>query len=444
MSGPKVVRIVTLEEVTDICQGHLARLDQAIQQWQNNMDKINEQDEDFYKGIVKCRENFNQMLAEERFLDIQKLVPIEIDHLAEDIEQRKKDKIEQKVQQRIENRQLKENAKTILKSIVDKNLSIPDDLDEKIQQIIKNNYQGNVNEVLNQAFLLLTPKQDNQLTDRQQALLDRMEIDNTKETFHDWLKQQGQVLQRDPRIVKVDNYLSELALENIEIYEVFTNRLSNIEQEAQQSRQNLLLDSLILDLSKVVKETKERNTLLNQLELVLAELRQTTANTLNIDMQALDKATVQELKKLINSCELQLTEIRQATIAAYRQQTILQGLASIGYEVREGMQTQWAKEGKLVVRNPATPGYGIELVGKAENSRFQIRAVRFTATENKQRDTDIETLWCGDFGKLQTWLAKQGNELLLEKSLPIGQVALKQVIEANESFQQEYTQTKYL
>lgn len=30
MSGPKVVRIVTIEEVLEICRGHLARLDKTI------------------------------------------------------------------------------------------------------------------------------------------------------------------------------------------------------------------------------------------------------------------------------------------------------------------------------------------------------------------------------------------------------------------------------
>lgn len=34
MSGPKVVRVVTREEIIAICQGHIAALVAAFEQWQ--------------------------------------------------------------------------------------------------------------------------------------------------------------------------------------------------------------------------------------------------------------------------------------------------------------------------------------------------------------------------------------------------------------------------
>ena len=89
MSGPKVVKIVTLEEVTATCEGHLARLDQSIKQWQNSMDKLGETDEMFYEKTIAKRKTFDQMLKVRRFVEIQKLVPMEITTLEDDIAKRR-------------------------------------------------------------------------------------------------------------------------------------------------------------------------------------------------------------------------------------------------------------------------------------------------------------------------------------------------------------------
>ncbi|MBW6266652.1 hypothetical protein KZ859_29945, partial [Pseudomonas aeruginosa] len=105
----------------------------------------------------------------------------------------------------------------------------------------------------------------------------------------------------------------------------------------------------------------------------------------------------------------------------------LQGLASLGYEVREGMATAWAQTGRVVLRKPATPGYGLEVGGKADNGRLQLRAVALNANRDSQRDRDIETLWCGEFQRLQALLAAQGGELSVERALGVGEVALKEI-----------------
>ncbi|MGE8334829.1 hypothetical protein, partial [Pseudomonas laurylsulfatiphila] len=40
MSGPKVVRIVTREEILAICDGHLQRLELALARWQVQASKV--------------------------------------------------------------------------------------------------------------------------------------------------------------------------------------------------------------------------------------------------------------------------------------------------------------------------------------------------------------------------------------------------------------------
>lgn len=428
MSGPKVVRIVTLEEVTATCKGHLARLDQSIKQWQKSMDKLGETDEKFYEATIAKRKTFDHMLEEQRFLEIQKLVPMEITSLGDDIAQRRQLKVTSKSQRAIEEKQAKENIKALVNLLNNKQAILSDELNSELQQAIKGKYQGNINQLLTKAFNLLTPKNTTELSQKQQALLNRMVADNTTQTFASWLEQQTIELQKDPYIQKIERHLAELSFEQKEIYNIFIERLNVIEQELQHSRQKLLLDSVVLDLAQAVKEAKERGALQAQLELLIAELQQKTTEPLDFDLNALDTININELKVLIDSCEHTLAQITEKTVAMYRQQAILQGLASLGYEVRQGMDTQWAKDGRLVLRNPSTPGYGVELAGKAETTRMQVRAVKLTSENNQQRDNDIETLWCGDFTKLQRWLAKQGSDLIIEKALPVGAVALKTVI----------------
>lgn len=91
------------------------------------------------------------------------------------------------------------------------------------------------------------------------------------------------------------------------------------------------------------------------------------------------------------------------------------------------MATAWAQTGRVVLRKPATPGYGLEVGGKADNGRLQLRAVALNANRDSQRDRDIETLWCGEFQRLQALLAAQGGELSVERALGVGEVALKEI-----------------
>jgi len=136
-----------------------------------------------------------------------------------------------------------------------------------------------------------------------------------------------------------------------------------------------------------------------------------------------DLALLQALK---SECEAALTAVLQAQAALARRQAMLEGLARLGYEVREGMATAWAESGKVVLRKSATPGYGVEVGGKADNGRLQVRAVALDPQRDKGRDRDIETIWCNEFQRLQALLKDSGGELLIERALGVGEVPLKE------------------
>ena len=101
-----------------------------------------------------------------------------------------------------------------------------------------------------------------------------------------------------------------------------------------------------------------------------------------------------------------------------------------GYEVSEGMATAWVNGGRVVLRKAANPGYGVELSGGSKSDLLQVRAVAFgnsTETRDTSRDRDIETIWCGEFERLQSLIAKDGGHLAIEHARPVGQFPLKVV-----------------
>jgi len=81
----------------------------------------------------------------------------------------------------------------------------------------------------------------------------------------------------------------------------------------------------------------------------------------------------------------------------------------------------------VVLRKTATPGVGVEVGGNAESGRLQVRAVALSADHDARRDRDIETIWCGEFQRLQALLASRGDDLSIERALAVGEVPLKVV-----------------
>jgi hypothetical protein len=112
---------------------------------------------------------------------------------------------------------------------------------------------------------------------------------------------------------------------------------------------------------------------------------------------------------------------------------VLGALSALGYEVREGMETAWASDGNVTLRNAQRPDYGVKVSGGAEGGPLQLRAICFGqrgAERDVARDRDVETLWCSDFDALKSELANAGGDLSVVVAKPAREVALEIVEEA--------------
>ena len=124
---------------------------------------------------------------------------------------------------------------------------------------------------------------------------------------------------------------------------------------------------------------------------------------------------------------------------AAKRRAILKTLADLGYEARDGMETAWVKDGRLVIRRATNPEMGVEVRGAEQ---LQFRPVRFgseAGANDRSKDRDIETVWCSDFDKLHKRVLAEQGELKIERSTPVGAMPVLFEVESVVSDQRRTT-----
>lgn len=427
MSGPKVVRIVTREEILAICEGHLRRLDEAFLHWRTNANRIGELDESMLATTLARHAILRQLLRDDELLKLQKDVPAEISFLEHDLMRREERAVEKALQTRRAQRNLRENAASLLRALAD--TSTPGDpaLFKALQSVAAGRALPDAAAVVAQAFagLAITSGSD-ALSEAQLNLARALQVDRPEK----WVNAKRP--EREPRLERIDEGIARLqTLHGAGAAETFLHRLELVEREGYSGRQSMLLDSLVLDLAAVAADLRARSIALTSLRTLASELTGLAGDKephllTEISVCLTDaQSDIAEIHALEEQCKMTIASFLQERVSTARRNAILEGLASLGYEVREGMETAWAEEGRVVLRKTSTPGYGVEIGGRAQEGRLQVRAVSLSGAHERSRDRDIETIWCGEFTRLQALLAQGGNELVIEQALAVGQVPLK-------------------
>jgi hypothetical protein len=268
------------------------------------------------------------------------------------------------------------------------------------------------------------------VTARQRALADRLGAGESRFTLEEWISQQTGT-NDDQALLKVDKLLGELAGLGINP-SPFSARIAALEAEPR-ARQALVADSLLLDLTSAIKTGRERARLERDLadrHAELSEMKSVEAAALRVEIErAIAKSGAND-QELVKRADFLIEAEVRSMAAEERRRAVLEGLASLGYEVSEGMMTAWVSDGRIVVRKPANPGYGVELSGGSQADVMQVRAVGIgnpAEARDAGRDRDMETIWCGEFERLQSLVAKAGGNVSIESARPVGQYPLKVV-----------------
>lgn len=434
MSGPKVVRIVTAEELLALREAMLHRLDQAVARWQAQCERVGERDASAVAAVMARRQALHALVADSDNTRYARLIEAEIAFLQADTRDREARAVDRAAAGRQQQRQQRDNAAAVLKTLQDRPVDADAGLLQALRALADGHPGADAEAVLARAFALLSPPDAQAtLSEDQRALATALQTSAPTPTLADWAAGQRADSGREARLLRVDRHIAELqVLQGAAAAAPYLDALHNAERETAPQRRNLLLDSLVLELAAASAAFAQRRMQLERLQDVasrLAALDPADQAPLLAQVAACSTDTALPLLTALTlQCDTALASHQQALAAVSRRQAVLDGLASLGYEVREGMATAWQDNGAVVLKKAATPGYGVEVGGQADGGRLQVRAVALAADRDRSRDRDIETLWCGEFGRLQALLHGQGTELVVERALGVGEVPLKEAI----------------
>lgn len=419
MSGPKVVRIVTREEILALCEGQLARVDAALADWKRIGARLGGLDADALAQADQRRAALAAHIAADRFLELQKEAPLEEAFLRADIEARLAAAAEREAAARVRGRREKEAGRSLVDALDRAGRTLDADLRRRLE--------AGDGEALAAGFTALGAASASDAASREQA--GKLGEGIARGDFAAWMAAAG-AEEEHPEVLRLDARIAEIALLAAAApIEDWRARL-DAAASADDRRRPLLLDALGGEIRRALEAEKARRRLVDELSGLLAEAVAAGLDTSvwRENITGLDPSTLSERTAAVASA---LAAHRAGQAARERRAAVLEGLAQLGYEVREEMFGAWAEEGELVVANPLRPGYGMEVRGGgAAAERIQMRAVAFEGTaagSDPRRDRDAETLWCGDITRLRAHLGEDGGRLDIEKALAIGAVPLKRV-----------------
>ena len=419
MSGPKVVRIVTREEILEICHGMLARVDAALAEWTRIGRRNDCIDDDALTAAKRRRDALAALIATDRFMDLQKQAPIEEAFLRDDVQVRLAKVAAEQAAARSRDRREREAAASLLRTLRHGGYPLDQDLERGLER-------GDA-AALADGFKVLAQRSTGPTASR--SLADRLRGDEAPASFADWLAARP-ATDADPAVTRIEARIAELRPYVDEATSAAWGARLDEALGAEPARRGLLLDGLGVATGRELTEARARAAAAMDLELVAAELRAAGMDTkvMTVGLEALSAAAI---ATRIKDGRAALEAHRQARASAARRAAVLEGLNGLGYEVTEGMRTTWAQDGRLVVRSANRPDYGVEV--SAAGERMQMRPVAFDAGgvgPDPSRDRDAETLWCGDVSALQASLGDAGGGLVIEKALPIGATPLKRIVVA--------------
>jgi len=437
MSGPKVVRVVSREELEAIGRRQIAAVDAAIAQVRRTLRRFDLEEKALEAGLASRRQQLEMLLERGRFDDLQRQAAAQADYFQEEAA-----RLERKAMAAIEvsksgRRRVSDAARSLiaaleasgkppsaeLRDVVSKALTADDAALDAYQR------------VLDQALKALSNHAEaaGGVTEGQAQLARRLGAGTNATSLAEWLS--GQPAVADAQTKRLDQVLAELEFHgDASSIEAFGKRAVAIAAEASSSHRRLLTDSLILDTRAALDRSKAAEALreeLHELQGALgaystAEARvaaQTIAAALAGPDASLDAS-------LATAAQATIEEAQRQLAATARRRAVLAGLTTLGYEVRETMATAWARDGRLIVRKPGMTDYGIELAAPADAARLQVRLVGAQTPmqpRSAARDRDHEATWCSEFGTLQTLLAERGGDLRIERAAEVGAQLVKTV-----------------
>jgi len=434
MSGPKVITIVSLEEVIDTCLVLLAQVDAEIADWTrigHRNDVISTADE---AAIAQSRASLATMLELGQHVSLQKEAPQLVQRLRSDMDQRLAQAETARLGTARLIRSLLFTATTVLRQANDAGIELPPDVAELLQKasLGKCGDIALMEAAILKGLALTKPRQS--ISSTLSGVSQQLSSNSKADSLDDWLSRNTDLPSSDKRFTDADRLITQIrVLDQRFASDPFEHRLQEIASHAGTANQGLMLDAICLELKTHLKKA----TQLESARRRIAELRIEADVSGDFDAlrslfsqvtDCLQTDNFTEANSLTEHIEAVLNTARMRMSAQRRRRALIQGLNEIGYAVNTEMEKVWTSQKQIVVRSPVNASTGIELGGNLDAGRCQVRVVALEGTSGSRDpklDKEHETQWCSDLTKLQETLASSGASLRIEKATAAGVVPLK-------------------
>jgi hypothetical protein len=419
MSGPKVVRVITREELVAAGESLLRRLDAALAEWEHACTAVGVSPAD-QKASRDRRNALEQMFRTDRFMEFGQAAVAEIDFLESDAGRRREKAAQAYAQERARLHSGKELAKVLLRQTAP---SAPERVE--LQRAAAGELGlKDLDAVLARARQTLFQPASPQLGANQQALAARLAGGEKVADFEVWRQKQAV---SPPRMEELFGHISELELlGQAELASELHQEMLAVVAIAEEAVREMRFDSLVISLRKAKEDAVALEKLRRKAAFLETELARYQAGVEVLQaLQAAARGSITELKAAVTTGEQTLTELQATLVADARRRAVLDGLQQLGYQVQEELSTVTSAGGRLIVRNPAGTGYGVEIAAGAGMERLQLRTVAFETNRDASGDIPAEQRWCDDFETLQGALKAQGADVIVERAMGVGTVPVK-------------------
>lgn len=429
MSGPKVVRVVSREELERACERQLAVVRSAASDLLRTLQRHDLLTTEIESDIAGRVRSLSELTAAGNFATVQRQAPDLILFLRRETQRQQEIAIQRAESVRAQRQKVLDAARSVADALAKRAMPLPDELNDvlRLGSRLQSGELAAARKSVDAAFRVLIDA-DNSEPSASSELARRLGRGAEHSSLSDWLAKDTLPSAQADRLPKL---LAEVeVLGDTEMLDRVSVQSEQIRQEPNLDRRRLLTDSLLLEVSSLVSELKRAHAIRDRLAEVDAELAVIPgdeASALRTRIATLQGGTEGADELVATSREL-IDGTSRAAAAASRRRAVLAGLAGLGYEVKEGMETVWAEGGRLVVAKPGATDYGVELAGPNDASRLQMRVVAAelpAAPRTRDRDVEQENIWCHEVGELLASAAIAGTEIVIERALPVGAQALQ-------------------
>lgn len=444
MSGPKIVNIEAVRrEQQRSCERQLRELQDTVAEWESCLARAGTLTEEMRAGAQAVLQRLARLRTAENWHALAQELPSQLDFFREEVAKARRLLVENiRVDQR--RRQLELSAALVERELQAAGLTAPAALTAAIRnaggagglELAK--LEAVVQRCVRELAAARDLREKDAKEERLRALAAKYSGDLREEhPLSARSVQNSQMQEGENRIViliaEIESWDGEAAVEK------FVERANAISLERDAARRALLTDSLIIELGAFRAEQRRKQNLLERLRKARALLEpfsSAEAETFKSSVEAaLARGGAPSDEALPAIVEAWCEEESKREDARLRRDAVLRALATLGYEVQEGMATAWAENGRIVVRKPSELNYGLELMTPAAVPALQVRVVAFDhgqrGSASVLRDKEVEEAWCSEFQRMQRIVEEAGFKSVVERATAAGATRMKVISSGN-------------